>query len=251
MKRARASTTAVTRRRCRTAASKSVTTTRQSTPRRETRSFEASTPSATTSVTIRPRWRIITTPKRSIGTRACDAADQRIYTLATLGRTNGVHFGHVEGHPSFWAISAGSGFITAATSCTRTSTPSPRARRCRITIRCGRSSTPGMRHQKVRTSHDSRRRSRKRTRIVSRPKVARASCTRISATAPSRGGRCTREIQATHDETEPQERLVRACHRRCSTTSDVIRPERAAISDEERQVARTPLALEKMFRGTS
>ncbi len=25
-----------------------------------------------------------------------------IYTLATLGRKNGVHFGHVEGHPSFW-----------------------------------------------------------------------------------------------------------------------------------------------------
>jgi hypothetical protein len=25
-----------------------------------------------------------------------------IYTAATLGRTNGVHFGEVEGHPSFW-----------------------------------------------------------------------------------------------------------------------------------------------------
>jgi hypothetical protein len=25
-----------------------------------------------------------------------------IYTVATLGRKNGVHFGHVEGHPSFW-----------------------------------------------------------------------------------------------------------------------------------------------------
>lgn len=25
-----------------------------------------------------------------------------IYTAATLGRTNGVHFGHIEGHPSFW-----------------------------------------------------------------------------------------------------------------------------------------------------
>jgi hypothetical protein len=25
-----------------------------------------------------------------------------IYTLATRGRTNGVHFGEVEGHPSFW-----------------------------------------------------------------------------------------------------------------------------------------------------
>ena len=25
-----------------------------------------------------------------------------VYTLATLGRTNGAHFGEVEGHPSFW-----------------------------------------------------------------------------------------------------------------------------------------------------
>lgn len=25
-----------------------------------------------------------------------------VYSLATLGRTNGVHFGDVEGHPSFW-----------------------------------------------------------------------------------------------------------------------------------------------------
>jgi hypothetical protein len=25
-----------------------------------------------------------------------------VYSLATLGRTNGVHFGEVEGHPSFW-----------------------------------------------------------------------------------------------------------------------------------------------------
>ena len=27
---------------------------------------------------------------------------QAFYTLATLGRKNGVHFGHVDGHPSFW-----------------------------------------------------------------------------------------------------------------------------------------------------
>jgi hypothetical protein len=127
------------------------------------------------------------------GSRRVTATQRAVYTLATFGRTNGVHFGEVEGHPSFWGdvcrarIQYCRNFVFSGIDTLAACPWMPYHDPLRPYVNAWYASSEGSNVARF------TRPSPNRTRTGSRSRAAPASCTRISVTAMSRAAGCSRD----------------------------------------------------------